>query len=408
MDDVIADLIVVGAGPVGLSLALATAGAGAHVLVLEQNRGTSAHSRAPAIWPRTQEILDDLGVIAEFERTGIVVEDIAIRHTPDGRVLLHLPLHELRHDTRFPRLLVVPQSTTERLLCERLVRQPTAGVRFETRVTELTQDAREVRVTCDVRGRPETHRARFLAGCDGAHSTVRDLLRLSFPGVTYSLRAALADVRLHERDDGPFPRVTTAGVLAVGIRIERDLWRLVLPFGRDAEVQLDARIARSVRALFGQEAYDVVWQSEFHLHRRLAEAFTRGRVALAGDAAHLNSPVGGQGMNAGIQDAAALARAFRRALADDATAPLADYARERRRAVEGGVNAFTDTLTKVLLLGEGRFVPWVLRAADLAFHVHPLRRAFLRRLAMLDAPRRSGPPTTGPSSSGNASSHVAT
>lgn len=125
----------------------------------------------------------------------------------------------------------------------------------------------------------------------------------------------------------------------------------------------------------------------------MASRFVRDRVALAGDAAHLNSPVGGQGMNAGIQDAEALTEALLRALDRDEPGPLETYARERRAAVEGGVNAFTDRMTRLLLAGGGVALRPVLGAARLLLRVEPLRRRFLRRLAMV--PRAGARPGTG-------------
>ena len=180
--------------------------------------------------------------------------------------------------------------------------------------------------------------------------------------------------------------------MAIGIRIEEDRWRLILPFSADGEagggLPLDERVERAARRLFpgvrSREDYESVWQSRFRLHRRVASRFAAGRVALAGDAAHLNSPVGGQGMNAGIQDAAALTDALLEALEADAPGPLKGYAERRRRAIEGGVNPFTDRMTRLFLFREGRLLRPMLRAADLVLRLRPLRRRFLRRIAMLD------------------------
>lgn len=116
----------------------------------------------------------------------------------------------------------------------------------------------------------------------------------------------------------------------------------------------------------------------------MSSRFVAGRIALAGDAAHLNSPVGGQGMNAGLQDAAALTKALLRALEQGVADPLEAYAERRRRAIEGGVSPFTDRLTRLLLFRVGRLIRPMLRSADLLLRVGPLRRRFLRRIAMLD------------------------
>lgn len=380
------DLIVVGAGPVGLAVALGVARRGRSVLVLEKEAATAEHSRAPAIWPRTQEVLAGLGVIDRFLAGGIALPEVALHDVDRGRTLVTIPVAELAGATPYPQLLVVPQSRTERLLLAALGEQPSADVRFAAEVTGVEDDGAAVRVTFRHGGRDEAAVGAFVAGCDGARSTVRHALGATFEGVTYDARAALADVVLQPDRDLPFPRLTTRAGLAIGIRIERDLWRLILPFAAADRLPLPERVERAVRHLFpGSEGYRTVWQSEFRLHRRLASRFAAGRVALAGDAAHLNSPVGGQGMNAGLQDAEALVVALAAALEADDPAPLAAYGRRRRLAVEQGVNPFTDRLTRVLLFGGGRAIRPLLAVARQALRLPPLRRRFLRRIAMLEA-----------------------
>lgn len=405
-----AEVAVVGAGPVGLGLALGLARAGRRVVVLEKEPGTAEHSRAPAIWPRTQEILAGLDVLDAFVDRGIVLERIQLRDADaaagtgtrsgegapgDGSadpVLLSLPLEELADETPYPRLLILPQSETERLLHEALAGEPAAEVLFSARVTGVEDRPAGVTVELLHRGSRRSLEASFVAGCDGAHSTVREALGASFDGLTYGTRAALADVRLPGAADLPFPRLATRPRLAVAIRLDREVWRLILPFPAREDRPLEERVDRAVRRLFPARAaggHEPVWQSEFRLHRRVSSRFVAGRIALAGDAAHLNSPVGGQGMNAGIQDAAALTDALVSALREPepgagAPEPLAEYERTRREAVEGGVNPFTDLLTRLLLLGGGRLIRPVLAAARLALRLGPVRRRFLRRIAMLE------------------------
>jgi 3-(3-hydroxy-phenyl)propionate hydroxylase len=377
------DVAIVGAGPVGLSLALALARAGRRVLVLEKEARTAEHSRAPAIWPRTQEILDGLGVLPRFLERGIALRRLELYDVDRGRALLRVDLGELAGRTPFPQLLIVPQSRTEELLREALEAQPAAELRFSTEVLGLEERDATVRLRCRGPRGEDNVVARFTAGCDGAHSRVRESIGARFDGITYPLSVALADVEPRERADLSFPRISTRAPIAVVIKIDERLWRLILPFSEGDGLPLDERVEDAVGRCLGPRDYRTVWQSEFRLHRRMASRFVRGRIALAGDAAHLNSPVGGQGMNAGIQDAAALAPRLVEALERDDPEPLAAYERERKRAV-AEVNRFTDRLTRGIVIGRGRLAGTFLRAAGLALKVPAVRERALRRIAMLE------------------------
>ncbi|MEX0958649.1 MAG: NAD(P)/FAD-dependent oxidoreductase [Burkholderiales bacterium] len=377
------DVIVAGAGPVGLSLALGLARAGTDVLVLEKEAVTAEHSRAPAIWPGTQEILAQLGVIERFLEQGIVLRRIEVHDADRGRVLVRIPIEELRDETLYAHLLILPQAQTERLLLQALHEQARARVLFAAEAAGFAQDASKVEVRYRCNGREELAQARFVVGCDGAHSRVREFLGAAFEGMTYSVKAALADVDVEGDNDEPFPRLTTRPDLVIAIRIDRQRWRLILPIASESGHSLDTRVAEAMRALFPSRRYRQVWQSEFRLHNRLSSRFAQGRIVLAGDAAHLNSPVGGQGMNAGIRDAAELTRALHAALEQDSVEPVAAYAARRRGEIEAGVNRFTDQMTRLLLSGRGRMVRPVMRTADMLLRLPPLRRRFLRRVGML-------------------------
>jgi len=378
------DVIVVGAGPVGLALALGLARSGVDVLVLEAEAGTAVYSRAPAIWPRTQEILAGLGVLERFEDEGILKPCPELWDADRQRTLLRLPIEELRDETPYARMLILPQSETERLLSEALQRTAGGEVRFGCAVTALSQDATGV-VLCYRSGGDEKRvRARFVAGCDGAHSTVRHQIGGVLEGCTYRLQAALADVTFASDPELPSPRLTTRPKLAIAIRVGRNLWRLILPFApHEPDWSLEKRLDAAVGSLFPPASYETVWQSEFSLHNRISSRWVDRRVVLAGDAAHLNSPVGGEGMNAGIIDTLPLRQALLAALADGDGTPLEDYAQERRNAVATGVNRFTDLLTRALTFRGGSAVRPLLRLAGLLMRLPALRRRVLRRVTML-------------------------
>lgn len=294
-----------------------------------------------------------------------------------------MPLGELKNETRFPRLLILPQNKTEQLFYEALRKENSVQVKFSSEVTRMTQSKSAVCVEYLEHNQTVQAEAAYVTGCDGAHSSVRHFLGLSLSGMTYASQAALADIRLGKKQDYEFPRLTNQGVLAIAILIEKDLWRLILPFGASSDLPPAKRLDQSVRQLFKQENYEVIWQSEFHLHRRISSDFVRGRVALAGDSAHLNSPVGGQGMNAGIQDAEVLCAVLRQAIDKNDPSVLKNYEQQRYQTISKGINPFTNQLTKVLLFSEGKYIKLVLKTVNLFLRFKPLRHPFLERLAML-------------------------
>lgn len=377
-------IVIVGAGPVGLSLGLYLARYGLDVLVLEKNAATSEHSRAPAIWPRTQEILSDLGVIDDFLNEGLVMRRLEILDVDHDARLFQAPLDELADQTAYPHLLILPQSRTEKLLLNALQGQSTAEVRFSCEVFQLAQHQEKVEVRFHGPEVDSTVSADFVIGCDGAHSTTREAIGARLEGITYKFRAALADIRLDGRATFHSPRLTTRPRIAIGIQISEELWRLILPFKRSDNVPLDCRVDQAVTSLFHESTWQSVWQSEFSLHRRVSTSFAERRIVLAGDAAHLNSPAGGQGMNAGIHDAALLARALCDAVDQVSDEPLEKFGRNRPKDIRKGVNRFTGILTRMLLTGEGRVIQPVLGLANAAMHFKSIRRRILRRLAMLE------------------------
>jgi hypothetical protein len=214
-------------------------------------------------------------------------------------------------------------------------------------------------------------RGSYLIGCDGARSVVRSQLGWPLQGKTYPSRILLMDVHLDdERDRLPWPRIwpQPRGVLAA-IRYKAGFWRIIAtlnPEEAEETAMNEANLDLKVDRLFGPGPYERVWDSIFHIHCRTSPHFRQGRVVLAGDAAHINSPAGGQGMNSGIQDVHNLAWKLARALdGGNAEALLASYEQERRAVVLQSVDRFTDRLTRLMLL------PW------------PLARAALLRLARL-------------------------
>lgn len=378
------EVVIVGAGPVGLSLALGLARMGREVRVIEKNDTTAEYSRAPAIWPGTQEILEELGIVDIFLEEGIIMDKVELYDVDRDTPLLSIPLYELESVTPYPHLLVLPQSQTEKILLNALGKQPSAEVLFSCEVVELNQDSEKVEVHYRGPNRNARIDAAYVAGCDGAHSTVRDCINATLEGETYNLHAALADVQVENTEDFNSPRLTTSPGPAIGIRMGESLWRMILPFVAKGTLQLKQRVNDAATKLFSSSSWQEVWQSEFRLHRRLSSTFAEGRIVLAGDAAHINSPVGGQGMNVGIQDTSILAGIMDEALNSTENEPFEEYGRERREEIRRGVNRFTDILTGMLLMGEGRMLRPAFMVGNLLLKVPFLRHRILKRLAMLE------------------------
>lgn len=317
------DVIVVGAGPTGLTLAGDLAAAGVRTLLLERRAETSNLTRAFAVHARTMEQLDARGLADALIPTGTVVGQVQLF----GRFAINLR----SLPSRYAFLLVTPQYEVERLLHDRAVR---AGARIETgaEVTGLSQDDRQVTVTTA----GGAYTASYVVGTDGVRSRVRAALGVPFPGRAVLRSIALADVRLTDAPTGVLTVNSTGDCLAF-VAPFGDGWYRVLAWDRtnlrpDSDpVGIDEIRAITRRALgtdFGM--HDPRWLSRFHSDERQAPRYRVGRVFLAGDAAHVHSPAGGQGMNVGIQDACNLGWKLAAAVHGWAPAGLLDtYEAER-------------------------------------------------------------------------------
>ncbi|MCX4972359.1 NAD(P)/FAD-dependent oxidoreductase [Streptomyces sp. NBC_00620] len=328
------EVAVVGAGPAGLALAVTLAASGVDFVVLDKLAEGANTSRAAVVHARTLEVLDELGVSEELIARGIKVTRFAVRE--GSRRLLTVPFEKL--PTAHPYTLMVPQYETESVLLDRL-RALGGDVHRPYEVASVVQDEDGVTLTMST---GETLRAAYAVGADGMHSTVREAAGIGFTGSAYSESFVLADAVM---DWAPGPGEVSLTFATDGLTVVAPLpgghYRVVATVD-DAPPTPDLAFVQRLldeRAPGQAKVTGIAWSSRFRVHHRVADRYRAGRLFLAGDAAHVHSPAGGQGMNTGIQDGYALGQAL-------ATGRLDGY-EARRRPVAQRVVAFTDRMTRM-------------------------------------------------------------
>ncbi|MFG2290620.1 FAD-dependent oxidoreductase [Streptomyces sp. NPDC048595] len=299
-------VLVVGAGPVGLVAGLELLRRGVGVVLVDRGVRPSPHSKAIALWPRGLEVLGRLGLGDEVLSRGLVLG--AQNYFSEGRGVARLEFDGLR-GTRFPFALSIPQAVTEGVLREAFVRLG-GEIEFGCEVTGLSQDREGVDVVLRRGDDCVVERFGWVVGCDGAHSTVRGLLGVDFAGSSYEQTFLLADgpVKTSLAHDEVHYFMSSAGVLVV-VGLPGGLYRTfvsVPPSGRVEDARAVVQEAASGRSPVPVELVGEQRTGVFRVHRKMVDRLRVGRVLLAGDAAHIHSPAGGQGLNTGMEDAASL------------------------------------------------------------------------------------------------------
>ncbi len=367
------DVLVVGAGPTGLTLGAALMAHGVRTLVVDKLEAGANTSRAAAVNARTLEVLEDLDVARRMVKAGLIAQRFTMRQ--GRRILMPVDFSDL--PTEHPYTLMLSQADTERLLEERL-HELGGDVIRPTTLRSITQDATCVTATFDD---GDTIRAGYAVGADGMHSIVRQQAGIGFTGGEFAESFVLADVRVA----GEAPRDEVILFYAengftVLAPLPDDIFRIVAPTP-DAPAEPSPQFVQNLldtRAFGpGQTVVtELLWGTRFRIHHRVADRYREGRLLLAGDAAHVHSPAGGQGMNLGITDAIALAGALAEVThggsQDRDKAALDTYGEAQRQRAE-----------KVLKM-TGRMT----RIATLPRPLRPVRNSAMRLAAQVPAVRR--------------------
>jgi 2-polyprenyl-6-methoxyphenol hydroxylase-like FAD-dependent oxidoreductase len=397
------DVLIAGAGPTGLTLALWLTRQGARVRIIDKDAGPGETSRAMAVQARTLELYRQLGLADAVVAAGHKIPGMNLWAHGERRARIALDDAGAAL-TPYAFALVYPQDKHERLLVDRLRE---LGVEVERRTELLAFEERGDAVQARLRlpdGAEQSCMARYVAGCDGAHSTVRHQLDIGFEGGTYRHVFYVADVEL----DGLAP----AG--EGHIAFDRGDFLLVLPYGggrfRLIGTVRDERADRAETLTFDDVGHEAIaslqlavrqvhWFSTYHVHHRVADSFRRGRAFLLGDAAHIHSPAGGQGMNTGILDACNLAWKLAAVLHGMAPDRLLDSYGQERQAF---ARKLVDTTDRVftLAVAQGSLAEFIKThvfpaVASLSYRIAEVREFMFRTISQTTLHYRDSPLSRG-------------
>jgi 3-(3-hydroxy-phenyl)propionate hydroxylase len=302
-------VLIAGAGPVGLVAAANLVNAGVPVTVFEAGADLSEESRASTFHPPTLDMLERLGAAAPLIAQGLIAPRFQYRSKRHG-VLAQFDFSAIADTTGHPYRVQCEQSKLTRILCQQLSAKAEFELQFNARVKDASQDRARVEIAIERNGHTERRSGRWLIGADGARSDVRRAAGIEFPGFTWPERFLVVST--------PFDFSSViSGLVAVSYVADPQRWhfllqipglcRVMFPIAlhESDERALSAEFAQSLMATVvpGISNYEIAHTTLYKVHQRVAETFRRGQIFLAGDAAHINNPLGGMGMNGGIHDA---------------------------------------------------------------------------------------------------------
>jgi len=347
------DVLIVGAGPTGLALAVALQQAGVdHVLVDKLPSGQNT-SRAAVIHAHTLETMEKLGVVDELTRRGLSLIRFALRDR--DRTLLNLRFDQL--PSRHAKILMLPQDETEAVLQERLL-ELGGSVHWNATVSSVERNGDGYTAWLATSEGERAVQARFVVGADGMHSIVRQSAGIAFEGETYAGSFVLADVMMDwSVGSEEVSLFFSPSGMAVVAPLPHDRYRVVATM-ENAPEQPDIADIQSILASRGPsdgrtKVREVLWSSRFRLHHRVASAYRNEGMLLMGDAAHVHSPAGGQGMNTGLVDAMVLGDVLTRVVRDGKPETELGRYEALRRPAAVEVLAMADRLTGLAMIQGG-------------------------------------------------------
>ncbi len=395
-------ILIVGAGPTGLVLALWLAKTGTPFRVIDQNPGPGLASRAMVVHARTLEFYRQLGIADEVAAAGFRIDRVRLHDR--SRVSGVVTLGDVGGGiSPFPFVLSLPQDDHERILNARL-REAGIPVEWNTALVRFQQDDHGVQAALRAPGGEESWSGAYLCGCDGAHSTVRHALGVGFPGEVYEQPFYVTDVEA----DGPwsdreFAAFFAGRIFCLAFPIRQPGMFRVIGLVPEAlqergDVQFDD-LRGEIERLTGMRLSKVNWFSLYRVHHRVADRFRDGRVFLSGDAGHVHSPAGGQGMNTGIGDAVNLAWKLAAVVADRAHPRLLESYEPERIPFARSLVRTTDRLFEAVA-GRGLFSRLVRsvilpRLLPLALRFSAARRAEFRLVSQVRITYRESPLSDG-------------
>ena len=348
-------VVITGAGPVGCVSALILAKAGIHVTLLEAESDLPLDMRASTFHPPTLDMLDELGVVQEIIKQGLITPQFQYRDRQEG-LIAEFDMTAISEFTKHPYRVQAEQYKLTRIISKILKDYPHVEQKYSAKATNLTQDDGSVTVHYDTPDGPQSISADYLMSCDGSRSFARKTLNIGFPGYTYPelfmVVSTTDDITEVVPDMCPVAYITDPEEWCAVIRAP-EMWRFLIPTDPNMteEELLDIEFLESRIQGFApkKQKYTISHSTLYPVNQRVAETYRKGRVLLAGDAAHVNNPLGGMGMNGGVHDGVNVSEKLVQILNEGASDNLLDlYDRQRRSIAVEYVQAHSIRNKKIM------------------------------------------------------------